>query len=85
MGLTSLMEYLDTHKVPYIVITHSTAYTAQGIVAVRTLSEVEDEFEWHSQPRGEDAGLSLISQDSLRSRHLAARFSSAAGRRARCR
>ena len=31
MPLTSLREYLDKHSVKYIVISHSLAYTAQGI------------------------------------------------------
>jgi Ala-tRNA(Pro) deacylase len=34
MPLTSLREYLDKHGVRYIVISHSLAYTAQGIAAL---------------------------------------------------
>ena len=34
MALTSLTEYLDTHHVPYIVISHSPAFTAQGIAGL---------------------------------------------------
>jgi len=34
MALTSLTEYLDTHHVPYVVISHSPAYTAQGIAGL---------------------------------------------------
>jgi Ala-tRNA(Pro) deacylase len=34
MALSSLMQYLDMHKVKYIVITHSPAYTAQGIAGL---------------------------------------------------
>ncbi len=34
MPLTSLTEYLDKHSVKYIVISHSPAYTAQGIAAL---------------------------------------------------
>jgi len=34
MPLTSLTEYLDQHSVKYIVISHSHAYTAQGIAAL---------------------------------------------------
>ncbi len=33
MPLTRLKEFLDSHHVPYIIITHSPAYTAQGIAA----------------------------------------------------
>jgi Ala-tRNA(Pro) deacylase len=34
MPLASLTEYLDKHKVKYIVISHSPAFTAQGIAAL---------------------------------------------------
>jgi Ala-tRNA(Pro) deacylase len=34
MPLTSLREYLDKHNVHYIVISHSPAFTAQGIAAL---------------------------------------------------
>lgn len=34
MPLSSLREYLDKHSVKYIVISHSVAYTAQGIAAL---------------------------------------------------
>lgn len=34
MPLASLSEYLDKHSVKYIVISHSPAYTAQGIAAL---------------------------------------------------
>ena len=34
MPLTSLKEFLDKHNVRYIVISHSPAYTAQGIAAL---------------------------------------------------
>jgi len=34
MPLSSLREYLDKHNVKYIVISHSLAYTAQGIAAL---------------------------------------------------
>lgn len=34
MVLTSLTEYLDTHKIAYVVISHSPAYTAQGIAGL---------------------------------------------------
>jgi Ala-tRNA(Pro) deacylase len=34
MALANLMEYLDAHNVRYIVITHSPAYTAQGIAGL---------------------------------------------------
>jgi Ala-tRNA(Pro) deacylase len=34
MPLASLTEYLDKHSVKYIVISHSPAYTAQGIAAL---------------------------------------------------
>jgi Ala-tRNA(Pro) deacylase len=34
MALSSLREYLDKHNVKYIVISHSPAFTAQGIAAL---------------------------------------------------
>jgi len=34
MALASLMEFLDHHNVKYVVITHSPAYTAQGIAGL---------------------------------------------------
>ncbi len=34
MPLSSLKEYLDKHNVKYIVVSHSPAYTAQGIAAL---------------------------------------------------
>lgn len=34
MPLSSLREYLDKHNIKYIVISHSPAYTAQGIAAL---------------------------------------------------
>jgi Ala-tRNA(Pro) deacylase len=34
MPISSLKEYLDKHKVKYIVISHSPAFTAQGIAAL---------------------------------------------------
>lgn len=34
MPITSLREYLDKHNVKYIVVSHSPAFTAQGIAAL---------------------------------------------------
>ena len=34
MALATLMEFLDRHNVKYVVITHSPAYTAQGIAGL---------------------------------------------------
>ncbi len=34
MPLTSLRQYLDKHNIKYVVISHSPAYTAQGIAAL---------------------------------------------------
>jgi Ala-tRNA(Pro) deacylase len=34
MALTSLTEYLDTHNVAYVVISHSPSYTAQGVAGL---------------------------------------------------
>jgi Ala-tRNA(Pro) deacylase len=34
MALSSLMEYLDKHNVKYVVITHSPAFTAQGVAGM---------------------------------------------------
>ncbi|MBZ5596708.1 MAG: YbaK/EbsC family protein [Acidobacteriia bacterium] len=34
MALTRLREYLDSHNVKYVVISHSLAYTAQGVAAL---------------------------------------------------
>ncbi len=41
MPLTSLRQYLDKHNVKYTVISHSPAYTAQGIVALAHISGKE--------------------------------------------
>lgn len=38
MVIASLTNYLDTHRIPYIVITHSPAYTAQGIAGLTHIS-----------------------------------------------
>ena len=34
MSLTRLKEFLDSHNIKYVVISHSVAYTAQGIAAL---------------------------------------------------
>jgi len=34
MPLSRLKEFLDSHKIQYIVISHSIAYTANGIAAL---------------------------------------------------
>jgi Ala-tRNA(Pro) deacylase len=34
MALASLTEYLDTHNIAYVVISHSPAYTAQGVAGL---------------------------------------------------
>jgi Ala-tRNA(Pro) deacylase len=41
MTLTSLTQYLDTQHVPYVVIAHSPAYTAQGIAGLVHISGKE--------------------------------------------
>lgn len=41
MALAILTEYLDTRHVPYTVITHSPAYTAQGIAGLTHISGKE--------------------------------------------
>ncbi len=41
MALKSLTEYLDAHNVPYVVISHSPAYTAQGIAGLAHISGKE--------------------------------------------
>jgi Ala-tRNA(Pro) deacylase len=41
MPLTRLREFLDSHKVKYVVISHSVAYTAQGIAALTHISGKE--------------------------------------------
>ena len=38
MPLARLREFLDSHKVKYVVISHSVAYTAQGIAALTHIS-----------------------------------------------
>jgi len=38
MPLNKLREYLDSHNIKYLVISHSVAYTAQGIAALVHLS-----------------------------------------------
>ena len=41
MALPSLLEHLDRHNVKYVVITHSPAYTAQGIAGLTHISGKE--------------------------------------------
>ncbi|MGA3334121.1 MAG: YbaK/EbsC family protein [Terracidiphilus sp.] len=41
MALATLMEYLDAQKVVYVVISHSPAYTAQGIAGLVHISGKE--------------------------------------------
>lgn len=41
MALSSLMEYLDRQNVAYVVITHSPAYTAQGVAGLAHISGKE--------------------------------------------
>ena len=41
MALTALTQYLDQHQIPYTVITHSPAYTAQGIAGLAHISGKE--------------------------------------------
>ena len=41
MALASLTEYLDTHNVAYVVISHSPAYTAQGVAGLAHISGKE--------------------------------------------
>lgn len=41
MPLATLKEFLDSHQVKYIVISHSPAYTAQGIAAIAHISGKE--------------------------------------------
>jgi Ala-tRNA(Pro) deacylase len=41
MALASLTEYLDTHNIAYLVISHSPAYTAQGIAGLTHISGKE--------------------------------------------
>ena len=41
MALASLTEFLDAHNVAYIVISHSPAYTAQGIAGLAHISGKE--------------------------------------------
>lgn len=41
MPLARLKEFLDSHKIKYVVISHSVAYTAQGIAALTHISGKE--------------------------------------------
>ncbi|MBV8050602.1 MAG: YbaK/EbsC family protein [Acidobacteriaceae bacterium] len=41
MPLSRLKEFLDSHKIKYIVISHSVAYTANGIAALTHISGKE--------------------------------------------
>lgn len=41
MAIASLTEFLDTNKVQYLVISHSPAYTAQGIAGLTHISGKE--------------------------------------------
>src|SRR5690349_16243383 len=41
MPLARLREFLDSHNVQYVIISHSVAYTAQGIAALTHISGKE--------------------------------------------
>jgi Ala-tRNA(Pro) deacylase len=41
MALATLVEHLDKHNVKYVVITHSPAYTAQGVAGLTHISGKE--------------------------------------------
>jgi Ala-tRNA(Pro) deacylase len=41
MALATLMEFLDAHNVRYVVISHSPAYTAQGVAGLAHISGKE--------------------------------------------
>ncbi len=41
MAIARLTEYLDTHRVAYVVISHSPAFTAQGIAGLTHISGKE--------------------------------------------
>jgi Ala-tRNA(Pro) deacylase len=41
MPLTKLREFLDSHNIKYLVLSHSLAYTAQGIAALTHISGKE--------------------------------------------
>jgi Ala-tRNA(Pro) deacylase len=41
MAHTSLLEYLDRHQAKYLVITHSPAFTAQGVAGIAHISGKE--------------------------------------------
>jgi Ala-tRNA(Pro) deacylase len=41
MPLARLRQFLDSHKIKYVVISHSVAYTAQGIAALTHISGKE--------------------------------------------
>lgn len=41
MAIASLIEYLDEHRIRYVVISHSPAYTAQGIAGLTHISGKE--------------------------------------------
>ena len=38
MPLSKLREFLDSHEIKYLVISHSLAYTAQGVAALAHVS-----------------------------------------------
>lgn len=41
MALASLMEFLDSHSIRYVVISHSPAFTAQGVAGLTHISGKE--------------------------------------------
>jgi len=41
MSLARLQEFLDSHSIKYVVISHSVGYTAQGITALTHISGKE--------------------------------------------
>lgn len=61
MPLSSLRQYLDKHEIKYIVISHSVAYTAQGIAALthipgKELAKTDCENRWENS-HGRCAGF----------------------------
>ena len=38
MPIQKLKEFLDSHSIKYVVISHSVAYTAQGVAALTHIS-----------------------------------------------
>ena len=96
MSLHRLREFLDSHDIQYVVISHSVAYTAQGIAALThipgkklaktVVTKIDGRFAMAVVPASRQVDLALL-RAATRSNtvELASRTSSAIAKPAPCR